>query len=65
MVAKGTPGECPLFLWKDDEDRFPRLSKVGRTVLGIPANSKPSERVFSVAGAIRDVRRSSLRPEST
>ena len=40
----------PLHWWRENDKRFPQLSKVARCLLNIPATSTPSERVFSVAG---------------
>ena len=40
----------PLSWWRENDKRFPQLSKVARCLLNIPATSTPSERVFSVAG---------------
>ena len=36
----------PLRWWAENEDRFPRLAKLGRRYLAVPATSTPSERIF-------------------
>ncbi len=52
----------PLFWWRDNQSRYPLLSKVARKYMCICATSTPSERVFSVAGNIVTPMRSSLKP---
>lgn len=52
----------PLAWWRDNEARFPLLSKVARKYMCICATSTPSERVFSAAGNIVTPLRSSLKP---
>ncbi|KAJ3592693.1 hypothetical protein NHX12_007820 [Muraenolepis orangiensis] len=37
----------PLEWWAENTHRFPRLAKLSRSYLAIPATSTPSERVFS------------------
>ena len=43
-------------------DRFPRLAKLSKSYLAIPAASTPSERIFSLAGDTVTRQRSSLHP---
>ncbi len=52
----------PIAWWRDNQARFPLLSKVGRKYMTICATSAPSERVFSKAGNIVSPLRSSLKP---
>lgn len=56
--------ECPFNWWCKNENRFPILSKLARKYLAIPATSTPSERLFSDAGNIMTVRRTSLLPST-
>ena len=54
----------PLTWWKENEKRFPQLSKLARCLLNIPATSTPSERIFSVAGLTVNKQRCSLKPKN-
>lgn len=53
----------PLAWWRDNQLRFPLLSKIARKYMCICATSAPAERVFSTAGSIITHLRSSLKPE--
>ena len=46
--------------WRDHEKQFPFLSKVARQVMGVPASSAKSERIFSTGGFMVTKRRNSL-----
>ena len=50
----------PLHWWRENEERFPRIAKVARKYLAVPASSIASERVFSTAGNIMNKKRCSL-----
>ena len=49
--------------WKANEDRFPKMSKLARKYLCIPATSVASERVFSTSGNIVNAKRSKMMSE--
>jgi hypothetical protein len=49
--------------WKDLEGEFPRLSKMARDILAVPAAGVGCERIFSVAGSIYDHRKN-FNPET-
>lgn len=51
----------PLLWWKSQEGIMPRLSKLCKQILCIPATSVPSERVFSKSGELVSARRSTLK----
>jgi hypothetical protein len=50
--------------WKCNEYLYPRLAKVAKNILAIPASSVPSERVFSLAGNIVNKKRSRLNADN-
>ncbi|KAL4008423.1 hypothetical protein ACER0C_002275 [Sarotherodon galilaeus] len=52
----------PLAWWKVHNIHFPRLCKMARKYLCVPATSAPSERLFSTGGNIVTCTRSSLKP---
>lgn len=53
----------PTDWWEKNETRYPRLAKVAKRYLCIPATSVPSERVFSACGLTVTKLRSRLTPE--
>ena len=53
----------PLNWWKKHELTFPRLAKLARAYLALPATSAPSERIFSQASLVLAKRRTRLDPE--
>jgi len=50
--------------WHSQRETYPRLSKLARAILPIPATSAPSERVFSAAGLTITSKRSQLAPST-
>lgn len=54
----------PLEWWKTKEGKYPRLAKIAKKYLCIPATSASSERVFSTAGNIVTSKRTCLLPEN-
>lgn len=54
----------PLAWWRKNEERYPKLARVAKHLLSIPATSTPSERIFSKAGFIVSKTRSSLLPKN-
>ena len=51
----------PLSWWKVQEKNLPRLAKLCKEIMCIPATSVPSERVFSKAGELVSAKRTSLK----
>ena len=56
--------ENPLKWWQINEGRYPKLAKLAKVYLAVPATSVPSERTFSVAGQTVSKLRASLDSES-
>ncbi|XDV33376.1 hypothetical protein PO909_003800 [Leuciscus waleckii] len=52
----------PLKWWAQNEGSFPRLAKLAKSYLAVPATSTPSERIFSLVGNTVTRQRSSLHP---
>ena len=52
-----------LDFWKSQSTSLPKLSALAQKVLGAPAGSSPSERLFSNAGNTFTVKRTSLSSE--
>ena len=50
--------------WKDYKGQFPCLFQAVKGLLGTPATSVPSERIFSEAGYIARARRSRIIPQN-
>ena len=55
---------CPFVWWVANQQRFPRLAKVGRQMLNVPATSVTSERLFSKVGNIISKKRNLLAPST-
>lgn len=54
--------EDPLAWWKLHKLSFPRLARLARKYLCIPATSSPSERLISTSGNIVSCQRTGLKP---
>jgi len=50
--------------WKYNANTYPKLSKMARYILAVPATSVPSESTFSASGRIVDDYRTNLNPET-
>ena len=50
--------------WNANKTVYPKLTRLARSVLCIPASSSSSERVFSAAGLTISERRTALNPET-
>ena len=61
--ASITMSSDPLAWWNSKKSVYPKLSKMAKYYLSIPATSVPSERVFSTAGDIVTAQRAALSPE--
>ncbi|XP_053995744.1 E3 SUMO-protein ligase ZBED1-like [Hylaeus anthracinus] len=51
---------CILSWWKGNKNIFPQLSAIARNILGVPGTQVYSERLFSTAGNVVTVMRTSL-----
>ena len=56
--------ENPMAWWKTHQNVFPRLARLARKYLAVPATSVPSERMFSSAGNFDRRHRSRLDPDN-
>ncbi|XP_034145491.1 zinc finger BED domain-containing protein 1-like [Esox lucius] len=52
----------PLAWWKLHQVTYPKLTKLARKYLCIPATSSPSERLFSTSGNVVTCQRTCLKP---
>ncbi|XP_063746041.1 E3 SUMO-protein ligase ZBED1-like [Eleginops maclovinus] len=64
LISEISEDADPLQWWKKHEENFPRLCKLARKYLSIPATSAPSERLFSVGGGVVTCHRASLKPDA-
>lgn len=65
LQALEVDGETdPLDWWRLHQANFPRVAKLAKKYLCIPATSAPSERAFSTGGNIVSCHRSLLKPET-
>jgi hypothetical protein len=54
----------PLQWWKDNHQLYPRIARLAKKYLCVPATSVPSERTFSSASNVDTKHRSRLDPET-
>ena len=52
--------EDPLLFWKENETKYPELSKLAKKFLGVPASEADVERMFNISGFIFNPKRRSL-----
>ena len=65
MLEKPIPHNSDIMAWwRANEQRFPKLAKLAKVYLGIPATSASSERVFSKAGIITAKQRNCLKAKN-
>ncbi|XP_039544447.1 E3 SUMO-protein ligase ZBED1-like isoform X2 [Pimephales promelas] len=64
MIPEVDSDVNPLDWWKTQEINFPRLGKLAKKYLCIPASSSPSERAFSTGGNIVTCHRAALKPDA-
>jgi len=57
QVAKDTD---PLMWWKQHQQEFPRLARMTRQYLAVPASSSSPERLFSSVGLVKSDLRGSF-----
>ena len=62
-LAESVTTAEPLIWWRAHRDQFPKLAKLAKQFLCIPATEVPSERAFSVAG--QTVTKLLMRPSSS
>ena len=56
--------ESALDWWMKNDKKYPKVARLARKFLCVPASSSPSERAFSESGQVADQRRSSLTPDN-
>ena len=65
MLEKSLPRNSNVMAWWNmNEYRFPKLAKLAKIYLGIPATSAPSERLFSKAGIITAKHQNRIKPRT-
>ncbi len=52
--------EDPLLFWKENETKYPELSKLVKRFLGVPSSEADVERMFNISGFIFNTKRRSL-----
>lgn len=56
--------KCPLTFWEEHKNTLPEMYQIAVKYLCIPGTSVPSERVFSKAGQLTNIRRNRLLPKN-
>ena len=64
LIAPTAEAKDIAVFWKRKKDLFPRLYKLARSILAVPATSASSEREFSAAGFLLNEKRSRLKSET-
>ena len=65
LLEKSVPHNSDVLAWRNmNEHRFPRLAKLAKIYLGIPATFASSERLFSKAGIITAKHRNCLKAKN-
>ena len=64
LAANDVATDDILTYWQSKSAQWPRLSKVVKTILAIPATETSSERVFSIAGRTIEDRRTQLNSDT-
>ena len=49
-----------MLFWKENETKYPDLSKLAKKFLGVPASEADVERMFNISGFIFNPKRHSL-----
>jgi hypothetical protein len=62
--AQANAWDDPIVWWKDHAENFPRMARLAKKYLAVPASSVPSERLFSSAGNFAQKRRGRLFPDT-
>ncbi len=52
--------EDQLLFWKENETKYPELSKLAKKFLGVPASEADIKRMFNISGLIFSPKRRSL-----
>jgi hypothetical protein len=60
VISEAEQNMTVLEWWKLNEAFFPRIARIAKKLLAVPASSVPSERVFSLAGALVSKKRARM-----
>ena len=64
-VQQVSSQDDPLMWWKEHENEYPRLARMAKEDLAVPATSASVERLFSSAGLVKSDIRGSLLDATT